>query len=87
MESNPEEKDIVTIEIMTDIQLILAVLCESDMHRKVNLHVPHSVFHIWSVTLEMIPTIKQRLSWKSQRAVVFPRNCLDQRELRWSFIS
>lgn len=62
MESNPEEKDIVTIEIMTDIQLILAVLCESDMHRKVNSHMPHSVFHIWSVTFEMIPNIKQRLS-------------------------
>lgn len=36
MESNPDEKNIVTVEIMTDVQLILAVLCESDMHRKVN---------------------------------------------------
>lgn len=46
MEANPEEKDIVTIEIITDIQLILAVLCESDMHRKVNGHIRHCVFHI-----------------------------------------
>lgn len=36
MEANPD--DIVTIEIMTDIQLILAVLCESDMHRKVKIN-------------------------------------------------
>uniref|UniRef100_H3CJK6 Cilia- and flagella-associated protein 69 ARM repeats domain-containing protein n=1 Tax=Tetraodon nigroviridis TaxID=99883 RepID=H3CJK6_TETNG len=34
MEANSNDKDIVTIQIMTDIQLILAVLCESDMHRK-----------------------------------------------------
>lgn len=38
MEANPDEDDIVTIEIMTDIQLILAVLCESDMHRKVKIN-------------------------------------------------
>lgn len=46
IEGNPDEKDIATIEIMTDIQLILAVLCESDMHRKVNRHMWHCVFHI-----------------------------------------
>lgn len=35
MEANPDEDDIGTIKIMTDVQLILAALCESDMHRKV----------------------------------------------------
>lgn len=35
MEVNPDEDDAVAIEIVTHIQLILAVLCESDMHRKV----------------------------------------------------
>lgn len=35
MEANPDDDDVVTIEIMTDVQLILAVLCETDMHRKV----------------------------------------------------
>eukprot|EP00066_Takifugu_rubripes_P029327 XP_011618593.1 PREDICTED: cilia- and flagella-associated protein 69 [Takifugu rubripes] len=34
MEANPDDDDVVTIEIMTDVQLILAVLCETDMHRK-----------------------------------------------------
>lgn len=38
MEANPDEDDVVTVEIMTDVQLILAVLCESDMHRKVNIN-------------------------------------------------
>uniref|UniRef100_A0A3Q4BEW3 Cilia- and flagella-associated protein 69 ARM repeats domain-containing protein n=1 Tax=Mola mola TaxID=94237 RepID=A0A3Q4BEW3_MOLML len=34
MESGPGEDDVVTLEIKSDIQLILSVLCESDMHRK-----------------------------------------------------
>ncbi|KAM9839136.1 cilia- and flagella-associated protein 69 [Aulostomus maculatus] len=34
METNPEEEDAVTLEIKTNIQLILSALCESDMHRK-----------------------------------------------------
>ena len=35
MEASPEEEDLVTLEIKSDIQLILSALCESDMHRKV----------------------------------------------------
>lgn len=35
MEESPDEDDAVTLEIKSDIQLILSVLCESDMHRKV----------------------------------------------------
>ncbi|KAM9385666.1 cilia- and flagella-associated protein 69 [Pholidichthys leucotaenia] len=34
MESSPDEDDIVTLEIKSDIQLILSMLCETDMHRK-----------------------------------------------------
>lgn len=37
MEASPDEDDVVTLEIKSDIQLILSVLCESDMHRKVKL--------------------------------------------------
>lgn len=60
MEATPEEKDTVAIEIMTDVQLILAVLCESDMHRKVHRNMRHCVFHNLGV-FKMIPAIKQRL--------------------------
>ena len=35
MEASPDEEDVVTLEIKSDIQLILSVLCENDMHRKV----------------------------------------------------
>uniref|UniRef100_A0A3Q1H9H8 Cilia- and flagella-associated protein 69 ARM repeats domain-containing protein n=1 Tax=Anabas testudineus TaxID=64144 RepID=A0A3Q1H9H8_ANATE len=31
---SPDEDDIVTLEIKSDIQLILSALCETDMHRK-----------------------------------------------------
>ncbi|XP_056154003.1 cilia- and flagella-associated protein 69-like [Lampris incognitus] len=34
MERSPEEEDSITLEIKSDIQLILSALCESDMHRK-----------------------------------------------------
>ncbi|XP_026204065.1 cilia- and flagella-associated protein 69 [Anabas testudineus] len=34
MEESPDEDDIVTLEIKSDIQLILSALCETDMHRK-----------------------------------------------------
>ncbi|XP_032391783.1 cilia- and flagella-associated protein 69 isoform X2 [Etheostoma spectabile] len=34
MEASPDEDDVVTLEIKSDIQLILSALCESDMHRK-----------------------------------------------------
>ncbi|XP_040909556.1 cilia- and flagella-associated protein 69-like [Toxotes jaculatrix] len=34
MEVSPDEEDVVTLEIKSDIQLILSALCETDMHRK-----------------------------------------------------
>ncbi|XP_045915557.1 cilia- and flagella-associated protein 69-like isoform X2 [Micropterus dolomieu] len=34
MEASPDEEDVVTLEIKSDIQLILSALCETDMHRK-----------------------------------------------------
>ncbi|XP_053190050.1 cilia- and flagella-associated protein 69-like [Scomber japonicus] len=34
MEVRPDEEDAVTLGIKSDIQLILSVLCETDMHRK-----------------------------------------------------
>ncbi|XP_030267530.1 cilia- and flagella-associated protein 69 isoform X1 [Sparus aurata] len=34
MEASPDEEDVITLEIKLDIQLILSLLCESDMHRK-----------------------------------------------------
>ncbi|XP_062266619.1 cilia- and flagella-associated protein 69-like isoform X1 [Platichthys flesus] len=34
MEASPDEEDLVTLEIKSDIQLILSALCENDMHRK-----------------------------------------------------
>ncbi|XP_068189845.1 cilia- and flagella-associated protein 69-like [Antennarius striatus] len=34
MEVSPDKDDVITLEIKSDIQLILSVLCESDMHRK-----------------------------------------------------
>ncbi|XP_044028745.1 cilia- and flagella-associated protein 69-like isoform X2 [Siniperca chuatsi] len=34
MEASPDDEDVVTLEIKSDIQLILSALCESDMHRK-----------------------------------------------------
>ncbi|KAM6899608.1 cilia- and flagella-associated protein 69 [Xenentodon cancila] len=33
-EVNSEEDDVVTVEIMSDIQMILSALCETNMHRK-----------------------------------------------------
>jgi len=35
MEASSDEEDVVTVEIMSDIQLILSTLCETDAHRKV----------------------------------------------------
>lgn len=37
MEESPYEDDVVTLEMKSDIQLILSALCETDMHRKVKL--------------------------------------------------
>lgn len=37
MEADREEEDVVALEMKSDIQLILSLLCESDMHRKVEL--------------------------------------------------
>ncbi|XP_071378837.1 cilia- and flagella-associated protein 69-like [Centroberyx affinis] len=34
MEGSPDEEDAVTLEIKSDIQLVLSALCESDLHRK-----------------------------------------------------
>ncbi|XP_071355302.1 cilia- and flagella-associated protein 69-like isoform X2 [Trachinotus anak] len=34
MEASPDEEDEVTLEIKSDIQLILSALCETDIHRK-----------------------------------------------------
>ncbi|XP_041665535.1 cilia- and flagella-associated protein 69-like isoform X2 [Cheilinus undulatus] len=34
MEASPDEEDIITVEIKSDIQLVLSALCESDMQRK-----------------------------------------------------
>ncbi|KAI4817886.1 hypothetical protein KUCAC02_011259 [Chaenocephalus aceratus] len=34
MEASPDEDDLVSLEIKSDIQLILSALCERDMHRK-----------------------------------------------------
>uniref|UniRef100_A0A3B4TZU3 Cilia and flagella associated protein 69 n=1 Tax=Seriola dumerili TaxID=41447 RepID=A0A3B4TZU3_SERDU len=34
MEASPDEEDDITLEIKSDIQLILSALCEADMHRK-----------------------------------------------------
>ncbi|XP_047460240.1 cilia- and flagella-associated protein 69-like [Mugil cephalus] len=34
MEASPDEEDALTLEIKSDIQLILSTLCEPDMHRK-----------------------------------------------------
>uniref|UniRef100_A0A3P8TJK8 Cilia- and flagella-associated protein 69 ARM repeats domain-containing protein n=1 Tax=Amphiprion percula TaxID=161767 RepID=A0A3P8TJK8_AMPPE len=34
MDASPDEEDIVSLEMKSDIQLILAVLCDTDMHRK-----------------------------------------------------
>ncbi|KAM7373538.1 hypothetical protein PAMP_008381 [Pampus punctatissimus] len=34
MEASPDEEDAITLEIKSDIQLILSALCEADMHRK-----------------------------------------------------
>ncbi|XP_054462555.1 cilia- and flagella-associated protein 69-like [Anoplopoma fimbria] len=34
MEAGPDEEDVTTLEIKSDIQLILSALCENDMHRK-----------------------------------------------------
>lgn len=45
-EASPDEDDVVTLEIKSDIQLILSVLCESDMHRKVKLR-------LWPLNLKL----------------------------------
>lgn len=37
MEASTDEEDAITLEIMSDIQLILSALCETDMHRKVHI--------------------------------------------------
>lgn len=37
MEESSDEDDAVTLEIQSDIQLLLSALCETDMHRKVKL--------------------------------------------------
>nr|XP_020452989.1 cilia- and flagella-associated protein 69 isoform X2 [Monopterus albus] len=34
IEESPDEEDVVTLTIKSDIQLILSALCETDMHRK-----------------------------------------------------
>nr|XP_046273935.1 cilia- and flagella-associated protein 69-like isoform X2 [Scatophagus argus] len=34
LEASPDEEDVVSMEIKSDIQVILSLLCESDMHRK-----------------------------------------------------
>ncbi|KAK9526497.1 hypothetical protein VZT92_015194 [Zoarces viviparus] len=34
MEASPDEEDVLTLEIKSDIQLILSTLCENDMYRK-----------------------------------------------------
>ncbi|XP_061679212.1 cilia- and flagella-associated protein 69-like isoform X2 [Syngnathoides biaculeatus] len=34
MESNPGEEDSITVEMKSDMQIILAALCEGDMHKK-----------------------------------------------------
>ncbi|XP_029976671.1 cilia- and flagella-associated protein 69 isoform X2 [Salarias fasciatus] len=34
MEANPDEDDLISLEIKADIQLILSTLCDPDMHRK-----------------------------------------------------
>lgn len=47
MEASPDEEDVVTLEIKSDIQLILSVLCETDMHRKVQKSCdndPHTLY-------------------------------------------
>lgn len=35
MDAGPDEEDMVTLEIKSDMQLILSTLCDVDMHRKV----------------------------------------------------
>lgn len=37
MEASPDEEDVVTVEIKSDILMILSMLCENDMHRKVRV--------------------------------------------------
>ena len=37
MEASPDEEDVITLDIKSDIQVILSLLCESDMYRKVKL--------------------------------------------------
>lgn len=47
MEASPDEEDAVTLEIKSDIQLILSALCENDMHRKVKLEAWEKHFGIY----------------------------------------
>lgn len=59
METSPDEDDVISLEIKSDVQLILSVLCETDMHRKVkltpekgfNLKRRHCATFIWSLHL------------------------------------
>lgn len=37
IEAGPEGDDVLSLEIKADVQVILSLLCESDMHRKVRL--------------------------------------------------
>lgn len=37
IDAGPDEDDVVALEIKSDIQVILSMLCETDMHRKVKL--------------------------------------------------
>lgn len=62
METSADEDDVISLEIKSDIQLILSVLCETDMHRKVklrpepcfNLKRRHCATFIWSSHLYVI---------------------------------
>lgn len=85
MEASPDEEDVITLEIKSDLQLILSALCESDMHRKVSL---------WPRRKLFVTHILLRSEWKtlwSCNPVVLllcdDRSCLGQRESRWRFTS
>lgn len=54
METSPDEDDVISLEIMSDIQLILSVLCEPDMHRKVKLR-PDRCFNLCDLYLAPAP--------------------------------
>lgn len=63
LEASPDEDDGVTLEIESDIQLILSVLCESDMHRKVKddsmpQHVSTSPLTMCEMKKRKVPVLK-----------------------------